>query len=107
MILLVEVLYIFASLLLAVYGVNSLYMILRYLRVRHVKQETPVMNEWPRVTVQLPIYNEMHTVNRLLDAVSKLKYPRHLLEVQGECPQDPAPRIGRFPDRRMNPPRDR
>lgn len=36
----------------------------------------------PRVTVQLPIYNEAAVVDRLLDAVAALDYPRHRLEIQ-------------------------
>ncbi len=36
----------------------------------------------PKVTVQLPIYNELYVVERLLDAVAKLDYPAHLLEIQ-------------------------
>lgn len=36
----------------------------------------------PRVTVQLPIFNELHVVERLLEAVSKLDYPRELMEIQ-------------------------
>jgi cellulose synthase/poly-beta-1,6-N-acetylglucosamine synthase-like glycosyltransferase len=37
---------------------------------------------WPRVTVQLPVYNEAYVVERLMDAVDQLAYPRHLLQVQ-------------------------
>jgi cellulose synthase/poly-beta-1,6-N-acetylglucosamine synthase-like glycosyltransferase len=36
----------------------------------------------PRVTVQLPIYNEMYVAERLIGAVCKLDYPRELLEIQ-------------------------
>ena len=36
----------------------------------------------PRVTVQLPVYNEASVVERLIDAVCQLDYPRHLLEIQ-------------------------
>ena len=36
----------------------------------------------PRVTVQLPVYNEMYVVERLIDAVGRLRYPRDRLEVQ-------------------------
>jgi hypothetical protein len=36
----------------------------------------------PRVTVQLPLYNEVAVVERLLDAVAALDYPRDLLEIQ-------------------------
>lgn len=37
---------------------------------------------WPRVTVQLPVYNEPRVVERLLDAACSLDYPREFLEVQ-------------------------
>ena len=36
----------------------------------------------PNVTVQLPIFNERYVVERLLDAVSKLDYPKEKMEVQ-------------------------
>ena len=36
----------------------------------------------PRVTVQLPIYNEKHVVERLIDAACGLSYPRDRLQVQ-------------------------
>lgn len=38
--------------------------------------------ELPRVTVQLPVYDERHVVGRLLDAVCSLDYPAELLEIQ-------------------------
>lgn len=37
---------------------------------------------WPAVTVQLPLYNERYVVERLIDAVASLDYPRHLLQIQ-------------------------
>ena len=36
----------------------------------------------PPVTVQLPVYNERHVVERLIDAACRLDYPRDLLEIQ-------------------------
>ncbi|MFQ6672666.1 MAG: cellulose synthase family protein, partial [Candidatus Tectimicrobiota bacterium] len=36
----------------------------------------------PRVTVQLPIYNEQYVVDRLIKSVAALDYPHHLLEIQ-------------------------
>jgi cellulose synthase/poly-beta-1,6-N-acetylglucosamine synthase-like glycosyltransferase len=46
----------------------------------------PVVGEWsgplPRVTVQLPLYNEIHVAARLVDAACSLDHPPHLLEVQ-------------------------
>lgn len=38
--------------------------------------------ELPAVTVQLPLYNELHVVEQLLDAVSRLDYPREKLQIQ-------------------------
>lgn len=37
---------------------------------------------WPAVTVQLPVYNERHVVERLIDAVCALDYPRDRLQIQ-------------------------
>jgi cellulose synthase/poly-beta-1,6-N-acetylglucosamine synthase-like glycosyltransferase len=36
----------------------------------------------PRVTVQLPLYNEMYVVDRLVDSVCRIRYPKDLLEIQ-------------------------
>lgn len=36
----------------------------------------------PTVTVQLPVYNELYVVTRLLDSVAQLDYPKELLEIQ-------------------------
>ena len=38
--------------------------------------------EWPRVTVQLPVYNERYVVERLIDAAAALDYPPDRLEIQ-------------------------
>lgn len=37
---------------------------------------------WPRVTVQLPVFNEVHVVERAIDAACRLSYPRDRLQVQ-------------------------
>ena len=62
---------------------------LTWLYLRHRRRRAsslapvpPPPGEWPHVTVQLPIYNELHTVERLLTAVSRLDYPRDRLEIQ-------------------------
>src|SRR3989442_1877414 len=36
----------------------------------------------PRVTIQLPIFNEMYVIERLIEAVCRIDYPRDLLEIQ-------------------------
>ncbi len=40
------------------------------------------LSTWPMVTVQLPIFNEMYVVERLIDDICKLDYPLDKLEIQ-------------------------
>jgi len=75
--------YVAVLLVLSVYGSHRYYM--AYLYYRHkFRLPTPKRRyeTLPRVTVQLPIFNEMYVVNRLIGAVCALDYPRHLLEIQ-------------------------
>lgn len=39
-------------------------------------------NEYPMVTVQLPLYNEMYVAERLIDNIVQLDYPKDKLEIQ-------------------------
>ena len=79
----VEFLYVLCVVLLSIYSFNSLVLTWLYLRHRHDPiSEPPSPAEWPYVTVQLPIYNELHTVERLLTAAAGLDYPRDRLEIQ-------------------------
>src|SRR5882724_9693617 len=39
-------------------------------------------SELPRITVQLPLFNEMYVVERLLKAVTAIDYPRDKFEIQ-------------------------
>lgn len=36
----------------------------------------------PKVTIQLPIYNEMYVVERLIECICEIDYPREKLEIQ-------------------------
>src|SRR6476646_5986370 len=68
---------------LAFYGVHRLALVILYLRTRKnrpVKPADPA--EWPMVTVQLPLYNEMYVAERLIDAVCAIDYPRDRFEIQ-------------------------
>lgn len=72
------------ALMLAVYGVQAF--ILTYLYLRH-RAEHPApadMTEraWPKLVVQLPVFNERHVVERLIDAAAALDYPADRLEIQ-------------------------
>ncbi len=44
--------------------------------------EQKELRDYPFVTVQLPIYNELYVVERLLDSVAALNYPLDKLEIQ-------------------------
>jgi len=65
-----------------IYGINFFYLIYLAWRAREEGDRMPVMRAWPRVTVQLPIYNEMYVAERLVKAASRLDYPSGLLEIQ-------------------------
>lgn len=38
--------------------------------------------DWPLVTIQLPVYNELYVIERLIDAVCAFDYPKEKLEIQ-------------------------
>ena len=78
--------YFIVLVILAGYGAHRYWMV--YLYYRHKKNKTiepPAhfqLDNLPRVTVQLPIYNEQYVVDRLLDAVCRLDYPNDKLDIQ-------------------------
>jgi cellulose synthase/poly-beta-1,6-N-acetylglucosamine synthase-like glycosyltransferase len=75
--------YYFVLTLLAVYGVHRAFMVRLYYRHRgDDPRPAGALEPLPVVTVQLPLYNEVYVVERLLDAVMNLDYPKELLEVQ-------------------------
>ena len=68
---------------LAFYGLHRLALVMVYLRTRRRVPPRPADPlEWPVVTVQLPLYNEMYVAQRLIEAVCRLDYPRDRLEIQ-------------------------
>ncbi len=79
-----QVLYTASAIVLALISFNALILSLIYLR--HCRDNVPLPDdkdlEWPSVVVQLPIYNEREVVERLVEAVSRLDYPRDRLAVQ-------------------------
>ena len=69
--------------LLAFYGAHRVLMVWLYYRHRRdVPRAAGSLDPLPRVTVQLPIYNEVYVVERLVEAVASMDYPRELLEIQ-------------------------
>src|SRR4051812_2305680 len=82
---LILVCYFFVLSILAIYGWHRYYLVYLYMKNRHKAPNTavpPPLATLPRVTIQLPIYNEMYVADRLIDAVCEMEYPRELLEIQ-------------------------
>jgi cellulose synthase/poly-beta-1,6-N-acetylglucosamine synthase-like glycosyltransferase len=69
--------------LLAFYGAHRVLMVWLYYRHRaDVPRPAGDLDPLPRVTVQLPIFNEVYVVERLIEAVAAIDYPKRLLEIQ-------------------------
>ncbi len=65
------------------FGFHRYSVLLRYFRYRReIPRPSGTLDPLPVVTVQLPVFNERFVVDRLLEAVAALDYPRELLEIQ-------------------------
>ncbi|MFP6864624.1 MAG: glycosyl transferase family 2, partial [Roseibacillus sp.] len=75
--------YILVLLGLSGYGCHRLCIV--YLYLKHSWRRPKPKREFeelPLVTVQLPVFNELHVVERLLTSVSQLDYPKDKLQIQ-------------------------
>ena len=92
---LLQLIYTIGALGLAAYGLQAI--VLTLLRVRSDRSTPYAPNDsrraarpapgrddtdWPAVTVQLPVYNELHVVSRLIDACARIDYPADRLQIQ-------------------------
>ncbi|HEX8847085.1 MAG TPA: glycosyltransferase family 2 protein [Pyrinomonadaceae bacterium] len=70
---------------LAIFGCYRVKQVIAFWRYRRLVP-TPARRfeeqELPRITVQLPLFNELYVVERLLKAVTEIDYPRERLEIQ-------------------------
>lgn len=66
------------------FGLHGLVMIYYYHKTQKVVHEAPYQSieDLPIVTIQLPFYNELYVVDRLVEAVCAIEYPKHKLEIQ-------------------------
>jgi cellulose synthase/poly-beta-1,6-N-acetylglucosamine synthase-like glycosyltransferase len=80
--------YFVVMIILAFYGIHRYQLVWLYLKNRKnaAKWSEPPMRfaegQLPFVTIQLPIFNEQFVIDRLIDAVCKLDYPRDRFEIQ-------------------------
>ena len=76
--------YFVVLILLAFYGMHRYRLVYLYYKYRNNKAVEPEYRfaELPRVTIQLPIFNEQYVIDRLVDCVCKMEYPPEKLEIQ-------------------------
>src|SRR5271170_3608495 len=76
--------YFIVLILLAAYGMHRYVLVYLYYKHKEKRTTEPAgyFEELPRVTVQLPIFNEQYVVERLLESICKLNYPREKLDIQ-------------------------
>ena len=76
-------LYFLTLVILAILGFHRYVMVWLYFRHKDKKPlPRPLPERLPRVTIQLPIFNEMYVVDRLLASVAAIRYPSELLQIQ-------------------------
>lgn len=80
------VLYLCCLLVISLFCLSQLYLTCLYLLKRREKSDhqPPPSNhgKLPFVTIQLPVYNEKLVIERLIDRVCEIEYPREQLEIQ-------------------------
>ena len=82
---LILVIYFFVLSILAIYGWHRYFLVYLYMKNKANQPAPgllPALSPLPRVTIQLPIFNEMYVADRLIDAVVEMDYPAELLQIQ-------------------------
>ncbi|MBT4780092.1 MAG: glycosyltransferase [Polaribacter sp.] len=79
--------YSISLILIFLYALAQLNLLFNYLSAQKKEDNSPQFDlskseEVPFVTIQLPVFNEMYVMERLLDNIVKLKYPKEKLEIQ-------------------------
>jgi cellulose synthase/poly-beta-1,6-N-acetylglucosamine synthase-like glycosyltransferase len=81
------VIYSLALVLIFMYALAQLNLLFNYISAQKKVDDSPKFdflnsNEIPLVTIQLPVYNELYVMKRLLDNIVKLEYPKEKIEIQ-------------------------
>jgi cellulose synthase/poly-beta-1,6-N-acetylglucosamine synthase-like glycosyltransferase len=76
-----------ALILIFMYALAQLNLLFNYLSAQKKNDSSPKFDfsnsvEIPFVTIQLPVYNELYVMDRLLENISKMDYPKDKLEIQ-------------------------
>lgn len=81
------IIYTVCLLLIFMYALAQLNLLINYLKYRNKQDNSPKFDftkpdEIPYVTIQLPVFNELYVMKRLLKNIAKIDYPREKLEIQ-------------------------
>ena len=81
------IVYTVSLLLIFMYAVAQLNLLINYLKYKNkednsVKLDFTNPEEIPYVTIQLPVFNELYVMKRLLKNIAKIDYPKDKLEIQ-------------------------
>src|SRR6266516_1273131 len=79
------VLYFSILTVLSIYGIYRIKQVFEFWRYRSLPPHPEGQfseAELPRITIQLPLFNEMYVVGRLVKAVTEIDYPRDRMEIQ-------------------------
>lgn len=75
--------YVFTSLWLLLNGLVQMHLLWHYKRKTKEPALQPAMRgRWPFISIQVPVYNEKFVIERLLDCLAALDYPRQQYEIQ-------------------------
>lgn len=79
------VIYVICILLISLYCCIQLYLLFYYLKNHKNPPENPSSishEKLPKISIQLPIFNEQYVAERLINTIVKLNYPREKLQIQ-------------------------
>ncbi len=74
--------YVLSMTVILILSLGQLHLTWHYRKNKKVNKTTPSITAYPSVTVQLPVFNELYVIERLIDKVAELDYPKSQLEVQ-------------------------
>jgi len=68
------------SSLIGIFAIDMWIINLLFLRLENPTCRSIMVEEWPEVSIHLPLYNEQNVASRLIDACLHLDYPREKME---------------------------
>ncbi len=78
------IIYFFCLILIFLFSISQAYLTYHYVKAKKQKNKKIFFSDkkLPKITIQLPIYNEKYVIERLFKKISELKYPKKLLQIQ-------------------------